>query len=331
MEDGNVTIGYDVIGDVHGSAEKLTGLLGLLGWSEDADGIFRHDEDLQVVFAGDLVDRGPGQRRVLEIARKMVDAGTALIVMGNHELNHIGFATPRPDGDGYLRAHSEKNVTQSQAFLDQIPEPERSEWIDWFTTLPMWLELDGLRIVHACWHQESIDLLRRELGGAHLRDLDDLLRAHDKEDPVWKAVEVLLKGPEIDLDHYGLPAYRDKGGHPRDAARVRWWAARALSIADLIDIPHGTTTADGDDYPEVPALPFRDHDASYAYTARVPVVYGHHWRDWEPSEHLDYTDVTACVDFSAVNGGPLVAYQWRGETTIDPTHYERYPAILHGG
>lgn len=322
--------GYDVIGDIHGSAKQLVGLLGLLGWREDANGVFRHDDDLQVVFTGDLIDRGPGQRRVLEIARKMVDAGTARIVMGNHEFNHIGFATRNPAGDGYLRSHSSKNVEQSRAFLEQIPESERSEWIEWFGTLPLWLELDGLRIVHACWHQESVDLLERELGGARLRDFDDLLRAHDKSDPVWEAVEVLLKGPEIELAPYGLPPYLDKGGHPRKKARIRWWTPNPRSIADVIDIPKGTKTVDGDEYPKITAQPFRDHDASYAYASDTLVVYGHHWREWGPSEHLDYTDLTACVDFSAVRGGPLVAYQWRGETTIDPTHYERYPATLHG-
>ena len=57
----------------------------------------------------------------------------------------------------------------------------------------------------------------------------------------------------------------------------------------------------------------------------MPVVYGHHWRRWAPDEHLDWTPRTACVDFSAVKGGPLVAYCWRGEPVIDPSHYVRTP------
>ena len=45
--------GYDVIGDVHGRAEKLGGLLRKLGYRE-RDGACRHSER-QSVFVGDLV------------------------------------------------------------------------------------------------------------------------------------------------------------------------------------------------------------------------------------------------------------------------------------
>jgi hypothetical protein len=64
----------------------------------------------------------------------------------------------------------------------------------------------------------------------------------------------------------------------------------------------------------------------------TPVVYGHYWRewgehgrgsiDWKPLEGLDWTPTTACVDFSAVKGGPLVAYQWnQGDKEIIPTRF----------
>ncbi|MEZ5249987.1 MAG: hypothetical protein R2713_12480 [Ilumatobacteraceae bacterium] len=49
--------------------------------------------------------------------------------------------------------------------------------IDWFRTLPLWLELPGLRVVHACWSDEHIELLRRARralpahGRAHLERL----------------------------------------------------------------------------------------------------------------------------------------------------------------
>jgi hypothetical protein len=49
--------GYDFIGDVHGNAEKLEGLLRQLGYIEEA-GAFRHLDRL-AIFVGDLIDRGP--------------------------------------------------------------------------------------------------------------------------------------------------------------------------------------------------------------------------------------------------------------------------------
>jgi hypothetical protein len=36
--------GYDIIGDVHGHATKLVGLLGALGYEEDSEAVFCHPE-----------------------------------------------------------------------------------------------------------------------------------------------------------------------------------------------------------------------------------------------------------------------------------------------
>jgi hypothetical protein len=72
--------GYDVIGDIHGRAEKLVGLLRRLGYVE-RQGAWRHAERT-AVFVGDLIDRGPQQRDSIRIPRAMVEAGTAQIVLG---------------------------------------------------------------------------------------------------------------------------------------------------------------------------------------------------------------------------------------------------------
>ena len=324
--------GYDVIGDVHGSATKLAGLLDVLGWTAGADGRRRHpDGDRTVVFVGDLIDRGDEQRAVLELVRAMVDAGDAQIVMGNHELNALAWATPNPDRPGrFLRGHTAKNRRQHAAFLTQLDDDERASWLAWFRTLPLWLDLGGLRVVHACWHADAMAVVQAEIGGARFPDGPDgdalLQRALTPGTPLFRAVEILCKGPEIDLRRYGLPPYRDKGGHTRHVARVRWWTAEPTSVRDVVDIPQGTTTLDGAPYPDLPDVPCLEADRRHCYTDDVPVVYGHHWRRWEPEHGMDWTPRTACVDFSAVVGGPLVAYRFEGEPFVDPTHYERYPS-----
>ena len=38
-----------------------------------------------------------------------------------------------------------------------------------------------------------------------------------------RAIEVLLKGPELSLTEYGQPGFMDKGGDLRREARIRWW------------------------------------------------------------------------------------------------------------
>ena len=59
--------GYDIIGDVHGYADRLRSLLELMGYCE-SDGAWRHDTR-QAVFVGDLIDRGSSQLETLRLVR----------------------------------------------------------------------------------------------------------------------------------------------------------------------------------------------------------------------------------------------------------------------
>ena len=329
MEDGSTrsAASYDVIGDVHGSASKLEGLLALLGWRRGNGGTWSHpDPRRQVVFVGDLVDRGSDQLGVLRTARSMLDCGAAQVVMGNHEFNAICYATPDPDNPGeFLRPNSSKNRAQHEAFLSQVDEGERVDWLAWFATLPLWLDLGDLKVVHACWHPPSIELLASgsALGGDRFpSDIEGWVAASRRGDPIYEAVETILKGPEINLERYGLPAYVDHQGVERHEARACWWRSEASDMGELVDIPSGSRTARGDPYPDLGAVPVqRTDEALLAGGDGVPIFYGHYWRRWPAEPDESWSPSAACVDFSAVMGGPLVAYCWRGEDRIDPSHY----------
>ena len=71
---------YDAIGDVHGCANELRELLAKLGYENGV-----HPDGRQVIFLGDLVDRGPDSPGVLKIAMRMVHLGSAIAIRGNHE------------------------------------------------------------------------------------------------------------------------------------------------------------------------------------------------------------------------------------------------------
>ena len=159
---------FDVIGDVHGEFEKLVALLNHLGYREQA-GTFRHP-GRTAIFVGDLVDRGPKQLATGDLVRRMVEAGSALCIMGNHEFNAIAWVTPDPQNPGkFLRDHHKPgNRAQHQAFLNEVEgTPRQREITDWFKTLPLLLDLGAVRIVHACWHQESMDALQPLLTPEH--------------------------------------------------------------------------------------------------------------------------------------------------------------------
>lgn len=315
--------GYDIIGDVHGCADRLEALLSKLGYETTGGTGEYHHPDRQVVFVGDLIDRGPEQLRVLEVAKSMVDAGSAQIVMGNHEFNALGYHREHPAGSGeYLRTHSAKHTEQHEAFLAQVTGEDRRRYLEWFATMPLWLDLGGLRVVHACWHQESMAAVQKHCGSsAPFADVDHLAAAHDKAHELYDAIEILLKGPEISLVEHGQPAYRDVGGHRRERARMRWWDSGAVTLRDVAVMSSSFTTETGEPYPALPELVLANGTQSCVYTDSVPVFYGHYWRQGLPESGEDFTERTACVDFSAVDGGAMTAYRWSGERTIRPENY----------
>ncbi|CAJ1501255.1 metallophosphoesterase [[Mycobacterium] burgundiense] len=320
--------GYDIIGDVHGCATKLEELLTELGYMAEPAAAYRHPSR-QAIFVGDLIDRGDEQLRVLEVVKAMVDADSARIVMGNHEFNALAYDTEWPPGSGkYLRPHddpdderSEKNAKQHKAFLDQVTGIDRQRYLQWFKTIPLWLDLGGLRVVHACWHADSIAVVEHHCGSnTPFAHIDHLVAASTEHHPLYRAVETLLKGPEISLVNHGQLPYHDKDGTPRDNARIQWWNNGGRTLRDIAEMAGNFTTAAGEPYPPLPDLELRSDTRSFVYTDEIPVVYGHYWRQAPPKHRHDWTDYTACVDFSAVKDGALTAYRWSGESTIQREH-----------
>lgn len=71
---------YYAIGDVHGEIEKLDELLAYV--REDTR---RIGGEHKIVYLGDLIDRGPDSRAVVDRAMRATLAGEAVTVRGNHE------------------------------------------------------------------------------------------------------------------------------------------------------------------------------------------------------------------------------------------------------
>lgn len=302
--------GYDLVGDIHGHADALHRLLRDLDYAE-VEGVFRHSER-QIIFVGDFIDRGPRQREVLRIARSMCEAGAARAVMGNHEFNAIGWVA-QDEGGEFLRSHSAKNASQHAKFLSQIGEnsPAHKDAISWFRTLPIWLDLAGLRVVHACWHDASREALGPFLDDAGRFTEEGVLEGYKHGSAAHAAVEILLKGPEAHLPA-GLH-FSDKDGHRREEVRLRWWDQDATTFRKAALGMEGWE----DEIPDS-KLP-----SDYRYHEGKPVFFGHYWLKDRP-------EITApnatCLDFSVSQGGRLTAYRWSGERELTKTSLVSVPA-----
>ena len=88
------------IGDVHGYLQRL-------------DYLLKHiDPSCHIVFLGDLIDRGPDSRQVVQRVRELVAAGRASVIIGNHEYALVrGLGLPEagiPGNEQLFRAWYER-------------------------------------------------------------------------------------------------------------------------------------------------------------------------------------------------------------------------------
>lgn len=107
-----------IIGDVQGCFEALKALLKEIKFDADQDFIW---------FAGDLVARGENSIGALRFIKKLVDAGVAATVLGNHDLNLLACA------------RGIKQPKKQDHTRDVIDAIDSDDLIDWLRKQPLCL------------------------------------------------------------------------------------------------------------------------------------------------------------------------------------------------
>lgn len=263
----------DVIGDVHGEHDALRALLARLGYAEDGT----HPEGRFLVFVGDLGDRGPDSVGVFRRAMRYVEAGRALVALGNHELNIL--RDERKHGNGwFFNEDDPREEVYGQVSL--ASEQDRQEILGFLTTLPIALEREDLRVVHAAWDVGSVQRVREASASGRsmleifnswereskerIRELGLLGRSAAEQQEWAKALEdpsspvpllhAIAEAGEI--SQMGNPLRVLTSGVERKA-REAFWASGKWRM--------------------VQREPWWDH-----YRERTPVIVGHFWRRFEP-------------------------------------------------
>ena len=213
----------DIVGDVHGEIDALHSLLRHLGYDEDGE----HPDGRRLVFVGDLTDRGPDSPAVVNLVQRLVESERAQCVLGNHDLNILLGHPKHDNGWFYGKEFVEDGKVVPQVLAD---ESTRQQVLAFFRTLPIALERDDLRVVHACWNDEMIQIARTSDDAAALYhqhhkliegsfpglDLDPIDQdlQHQNRNPVKK----LTSGPEERVEE---PV--EASGKARHEKRVQWW------------------------------------------------------------------------------------------------------------
>ena len=247
---------FDIIGDVHGCADELEVLLGDLGYQRDGDsGTYAHPAGRTAVFLGDLVDRGPRILDTVALVRRMVEAGGALCVPGNHDQKLVR----KLRGRDVQITHG---LADTLAEIDALPDEDRdgrtAEIATFLDGLVSHYVLDDGKLVvaHAGLKEEM-----QGRGSAKVRDF------------------ALYGETTGETDEFGLPVRWDWAGEYRGEATVVYghtpvpepeWLNRTINIdtgcvfggrltalrypeLELISVPSAAVYAE-------PARPFLAHD-----------------------------------------------------------------------
>ena len=291
----------DIIGDIHGYADKLVGLLTQLGYRHNGQ-YFVPPVGHRALFIGDLIDRGSQQLTTLEIVFAMLDADVADAVMGNHEYNALAFATLDPNNpQEYLRSHNETHTRQHEAFLAEVPFGSESHryWLERLYDIPLWLETDYACFVHACWDVDSMAVLAPLLTADNCLTPKGLVVTAQEHSENFEALERVLKGVETPLPD-GMVMV-DKEGTKRTRVRVRWWL-EGLNERTLYEVARAPSSA----LAQIPVDALAEN-INFALKTDKPVFVGHYWLTGTPEP---LSPQVACTDYSAaVDSGYLTGYQ----------------------
>jgi len=301
--------GYDLIGDVHGCGETLVLLLEQMGYRK-INGIYQH-KSRKVVFLGDIIDRGPHIRLACEIVRTMVDAGHAHMIMGNHEYNLVTYMTPAPAGveRPYLRPHTERNSFIVEQTVAQFANHQQDfkDYLEWFTELPLFMEFDHFRVVHACWDHALINEFISRHGGNQIHK-DLLSESVNPESFLFQFLDRILRGTSLKLpDNRTMTA---KDGMVRQFFRTKFWSRNPQVFNDVVfqpdplpaDLTHARLTPED----KAKLLFYSENEK--------PLFFGHYWMSGVPAV---IRSNIACLDYSAVKYGRLVAYRMDSESHLN--------------
>ncbi|NER60346.1 serine/threonine protein phosphatase [Pseudomonas sp. MAFF212428] len=305
--------GYDLIGDVHGCAHTLERLLDALGYKRQG-GVWRHAQR-QAIFLGDIIDRGPRIREALHIVHDMVEGAQAHCIMGNHELSALGWTTPALPGSGkqFVREHNPRHARLIEETLTQFADHPRDwqDFLGWFYELPLFIDAGRFRVVHACWDARLIEPLRQQHPDGRI-DQHFVQASAVAGSFAHTVCNRLLRGTDMRLPD-GL-TLTGGDGLTRAFFRTKFWEEDPQTYGDIVFQPDALPA-------EVASAPLSrsQKNALLRYGEDEPLLFvGHYWRSGKPAP---IRPNLACLDYSAVLYGKLVAYRLDAETRIDPRKF----------
>ena len=189
----------------------------------------------------------------------------------------------------------------------QVDFQERSDILNFLATLPIALESEKLRVVHACWDQVSIDILRSVQGLTTRQAYDQFVQVtenHVRETGIseqakqeFAQYQSQMGNPQADIPFLPYLAQQDLVEQMHNPMRVLTSGAELL-----VDQPFYV----GGKWRMIDRSAWWEH-----YQGDIPVIIGHYWRNFKSTDKktgfFKYIDAVQwfgqkknvfCVDYS---------------------------------
>lgn len=298
--ENNLEKALDFVGDIHGNAYKLKLLLDKLGYLK-TENEWKHPENRKLVILGDFINAGFESKEVLSLLKELWTAKLAYILLGNHEY-YLAWNYFRFGKEVFKKGSSlEKDY---QRFLSEFRDDENLliKYCDWIYNLPLFLENDYFRAVHAYWSRKNDKILKKYSNLKELWGVFDNMKKK-KAKKIRKAISETLSGK---MAVFFDPCRMEKP----EQYRVKWWRNNLYgkNLADCIQtnqtIKCPSVIVDSHILPDFE--PYSENEK--------PVFFGHYWLQTLPCL---LRNNACCLDFGAAKGGYLTAYRWNGEKILN--------------
>jgi hypothetical protein len=164
-------------------------------------------------------------------------------------------------------------------------------YLDWFKKLPLFIDTENYRVVHAYWNQKHVEFLKNN----PIVWNDDFLDKVTVEDSnEYQIVEDLLKGKEHELTdgHH----FYDADNIKREKCRVKWWHSSDENVMNEEYLFNCPSILKGIEFKgDVEKIP-----------DDIPIFFGHYWLK-EEKPTISKSNAK-CLDYSVAKKGYLVAY-----------------------